>query len=135
MAKTSFSASIGKFHLKTMEKYIAVKRGAIVDLSTSIILQTPVDTGLLRGNWRLSLNKTSKTKHKSKDKSGQATIARIVQKSLRVGLNTTAYLVNNLPYTIPIEYNGHSAKAPKGVVRVNLARWDDIVRANVRKFK
>lgn len=31
-------------------------------------------------------------------------------------LGDTAYLVNNLPYAVPLEY-GHSSQAPAGMVR------------------
>jgi len=45
----------------------------------------------------------------------------------------TVYLLNNLPYSVPLEY-GHSKKAPQGMVRMTLARFqqivDDVVRAN-----
>ena len=46
-------------------------------------------------------------------------------------LGDTAYLVNNLPYAVPLEY-GHSSQAPAGMVRVTIAEFQQIVEAAVR---
>ncbi|MNT90915.1 hypothetical protein D3C72_2319290 [compost metagenome] len=42
-----------------------------------------------------------------------------------------AYLINNLPYAIPLEF-GHSNQAPNGMVRVTIARFQQIVEQAIR---
>jgi nitroimidazol reductase NimA-like FMN-containing flavoprotein (pyridoxamine 5'-phosphate oxidase superfamily) len=49
--------------------------------------------------------------------------------SLTIG--QTAYLVNNLPYAVPLEY-GHSKQAPGGMVRITLARFQQVVDEAIR---
>jgi hypothetical protein len=39
--------------------------------------------------------------------------------------------VNNLPYAVPLEY-GHSKQAPGGMVRITLARFQQIVDEAIR---
>jgi len=43
------------------------------------------------------------------------------------------YLVNNLPYAIPLEY-GHSSQAPGGMVRLTVQKWRPIVDAVAREL-
>ncbi|MNJ81742.1 hypothetical protein D3C77_807050 [compost metagenome] len=47
-------------------------------------------------------------------------------------IGQTAFIVNNLPYAIPLEY-GHSSQAPAGMVRVTLANFQRIVDEAIRK--
>ena len=42
-----------------------------------------------------------------------------------------AFIVNNLPYAIPLEY-GHSTQAPNGMVRITVERFQQIVDAAAR---
>ena len=42
-----------------------------------------------------------------------------------------AYIINNLPYAIPLEF-GHSTQAPGGMVRVTVARFQRIVLEAIR---
>lgn len=45
------------------------------------------------------------------------------------------FFTNNLPYAERIEYDGWSRfKAPQGMVRKNVVRWDDIVAAKAREY-
>ena len=53
-----------------------------------------------------------------------------------LNLDDKVYLNNNIEYGIGIEYEGKSKrKAPAGMLRINVARWDQIVRAAVKKTK
>ena len=119
-----------------MERFVNVKRGSIIDLSTSIVIETPVDKGYLINNWMPSVD-SPKYQPKIKDPSPQGadSIKRLSSTAKQVNFKNVFYLTNSMPYAYPIEYFSHSGKAPRGMVRVNLARWDNIVSANLEKFK
>lgn len=128
----SFSSDLKKFRVKTMQKYTKVKRLSAFDLFSAIVLETPVDKGVLRNNWFASIKNPSAEMTEASDPSGSSTIRRIQNIVNGSDLLTDVFLTNNLPYAVPIEFDGISGKAPQGMVRVNTTRWDSIVRSNVR---
>lgn len=130
----SFSNDLASFEAKTQENMIKVIRYSAFDLFSSIVFQTPVDKGVLRNNWYAEVNTPSAETTSKAAPVGTATVGRINDVLKKVDLEDIIYLTNNLPYSVPIEYDGHSAKAPDGMVRVNTARWQSIVEANVRKY-
>ena len=131
----SFKKDLTKFQKRAIDKCVKVKELSALDLFSSIVLETPVDKGVLRNNWFASLGAASSERTDSKDKSGQGTIARIKSILSATNLESDVYMTNNLPYVIPIEFDGISGKAPEGMVRVNTLRWDSIVAANTKKVK
>ena len=82
---------------KDKAKLIAVAQNAADDLAQRITSETPVDTGVAAQNWRTDGRVMSGMKH-----------------------------TNNTAYIKALEY-GHSQQAPQGMVRVNIARWQQIV--------
>jgi hypothetical protein len=91
-----------------------VKRKVTLDLFTKIVRRTPVDTGRLRGNWAV----------------GDGSPPQGTTENTGVPIPTAtlsdfgpAYIVNNLPYAVRIEY-GYSNQAPSGMVRLALAELD-----------
>jgi hypothetical protein len=107
-----------------------LKQETVIELFSSIILDTPVDTGRLRGNWNTSLDRPNLMTSDETDKSGRKTIAEMQNKVLSAELSSSMYLTNNLPYAVAIE-NGHSKNRPQGMVRTNLAR----IKANLARAK
>lgn len=130
-----FHKDLINFRKKTMKRYVDVKRMSAFDLFSAIILDTPVQKGVLRNNWFAAISNASTATRKDGSKSGTDTITRI--NSILQGTSETEdlFLTNNLPYAERIEFDGYSGKAPEGMVRVNTIRWNAIVRANVRKVK
>ncbi|QIW90751.1 UNVERIFIED_ORG: hypothetical protein GCAPEGMB_00432 [Vibrio phage V07] len=96
-------------------------------------MQTPVDKGYLANNWFLTLGKTTFKTTDTPDPSKRIPIERLKATAVKISYKDDVYFSNNLPYSVPIEYEAHSKKAPSGMVRVNTARWDIIVDANVKK--
>lgn len=129
----SFSSDLKRFHEKTIDKYIKVKRLSAFDLFAAIVLETPVDKGVLRNNWFAEIGTGSRETTDSRDPSGQETLTRIRGVLEGTDIARDIFFTNNLPYAVPIEFDGISGKAPEGMVRINALRWDKIVRANVRK--
>ncbi|WP_421549115.1 hypothetical protein [Pseudomonas sp. QD4] len=87
--------------------------------------------GRFRGNWQFSIDIPADGVLDQIDPSGGVTIAVLRTQVQSLTAGQTAYIVNNLPYGIPLEY-GHSRQAPGGMVRVTLARFQQIVAEAIR---
>lgn len=90
--------------------------------------------GRFRGNWQFSIGSPATGTLDQIDPSGNVTMAALRAQVEGLTAGETAYIVNNLPYGIPLEY-GHSTQAPNGMVRVTLARFQQIVAAAVQYNK
>jgi hypothetical protein len=126
----SFSSDITKFVKKTEDRFIRIKKASAFDLFSAIIIQTPVLTGTLRNNWYMSFNTPSTEASENPSNS----IERVNFSLKDIDAFNSVYFVNNLPYAVPIEYDGLSGKAPEGMFRVNVARWPSIVEKNAARL-
>ena len=117
------------FKTKAMTQSLAKIKKAIIGLTTDIIYDTPVLSGRLRNNWIPSINQganhsmlgvdTSKRKSKVRP-----VVAETTGKVLELKLGDTFYFTNNMPYAERIEFKGWSNKAPQGMVRKNIMKWE-----------
>jgi len=82
--------------------------------------------GRFRGNWQFSIDAPVEGVLDRSDSAGGLTLAKIRLQVVDLTAGQTAYIVNNLPYGIALEY-GHSTQAPGGMVRITLARFQQIV--------
>lgn len=128
----SFADDIARFRAETEEKVTKVKRMAAFDLFSSIVIETPVLTGVLRNNWYANLGSGSTQTTTTPSTSNASVISRIEGELAATNLVKDIFFTNNLPYAYPTEFDGHSAKAPQGMVRINCLRWDTIVSNNAR---
>lgn len=87
--------------------------------------------GRFRGNWQFSIDTPAEGVLDQIDPSGNVTIAVLRTQVQSLTAGQTAYIVNNLPYAVPLEY-GHSQQAPGGMVRITLARFQQIVDEAIR---
>ena len=95
-------------------------RAATIGVFTGIRKDTPVDTGRARGNWQCTIGAPFGGENANgSDEQIQQTIPR------RAG--SVVYLTNNVPYIQKLEYDGHSSKAPTGMVRINVARFERLL--------
>lgn len=118
---TTFHGTVSKFAQSFGRRINQAHRKVTLELGRMIVQRTPVDTGRLRANW---IHKTGSAPNYSlplKDKSGNATIAKLASGLESSGAGRVDYLVNNLTYGPRIEYEGYSKKAPNGMVRVSVA--------------
>lgn len=130
----SFSAQISQYSKGTRDKIDRIRRGVTLKLLGAVVMDTPVDTGRLRGNWRVSEGTPVLDAVDRVDPSGAVVmneINAVVQASTG---DTAVYLTNNLPYAKRIEYDGWShTKAPEGMVRRNVARFNQLIKVEVAK--
>lgn len=87
--------------------------------------------GRFRGNWMFSIGSPDNTTTEEVDPSGRKSTARIVDGAIEFKAGDTAYITNSLPYAIPLEF-GHSHQAPGGMVRITVARFQQIVLEAIR---
>lgn len=85
-----------------------------------IVEKTPVLTGAALANWKVSINAPDTAKVPYTDKTGAVTISRAENDLALALLGDTIFIQNNLEYIEALE-NGHSQKAPFGMVQVSLA--------------
>jgi hypothetical protein len=87
--------------------------------------------GRFRGNWQFSIGVPVEGELDQIDPAGGVTLAKLRLQVEQLTIGQTAYIVNNLPYAVPLEY-GHSKQAPGGMVRITLARFQQIVDEAIR---
>lgn len=87
--------------------------------------------GRFRGNWMFSIGAPDSTTTEEVDPSGAKSTARIVAGAIEFKAGDTCYITNSLGYAIPLEF-GHSTQAPGGMVRVTVARFQQIVTEAIR---
>lgn len=128
-AGTDFSLDLRKFVEKAGAAADMAIRKICLDLASSIILKTPVDTGRARANWQTSVNKIPNGTINSTDKAGGATIAAAAA-DVKNAPGNIFYITNNLPYIASLEFGlyragpktvgGFSKQAPNGMVRISI---------------
>lgn len=126
----SFSADLQAFAKKSKLSILTARNGICLKLFGAVVMDTPVLTGALRGNWTCTLNEpTSEGDKLHVDPPGTKTVARITATINGSTLNDTVVILqNNLDYAYGIEYEGWShTKAPNGMLRRNLERVVNLV--------
>lgn len=89
-----------------------------------IVQASPVDTGLFKNNWLMSIGSpTLETVEEEEDKSGSKAINRAKEVVLSYPLDSLPdlWLVNNLPYAARLN-DGWSEQAPSKFVEAELAQ-------------
>lgn len=130
----SFAADLTRFTKKTRDGLDRVRRVVIIKLYSAIILDTPVLTGRLRGNWQVSIGSPVTTITGRTDMTGAEVIREVEKVAQQSSMMDVVILRNNLPYAFRIEYEGWSAvKAPQGMVRRNVTRFRRLLNDAVRE--
>ena len=127
----SFALQLAQFAEQAKEAVDASLREIVIELGNSLIRMSPVDTGRFRGNWQFSIDAPAAGTLTTLDPTGAEASARLAGDSILFKAGETAFIVNNLPYAIPLEY-GHSDQAPQGMVRITQARFQQIVLEAIR---
>ena len=123
--------SVAEFELIALNQSENAIKAAIVGLCGDIISDTPVDTGRLKNNWFPSVNAASTETTEQTADTARVRLEAAVSQGYKLG--KVFYFTNNLPYAYRIEFEGWSKKAPQGMVRRNIVRWNMYFRrANVK---
>lgn len=141
MAESSFALSLKVFADKAPDLARQVVRKVGIDLLTATILRTPVGNpklwkskpppgyvgGRLRANWTVALVSPDTTTTAAIDNDGGATISKGSQTILGGTGTEDIWIMNSLPYAIPVEYGHSGVQAPQGMVRVSVAEFQAFV--------
>lgn len=131
----AFALDVTRFVEKTNAKLNLVVRKVLFDLSARIVQLSPVDTGRFRANWQYGEGQIPSGTVDAVDKSsdGGSTAADIMQKIPQQAMGKIHYVVNNLPYSIRLEY-GWSKQAPSGMVRITLQEYSTVFNKVVNEL-
>jgi hypothetical protein len=131
----SFTADVHRIAEKMGVNAATLAEATVIELFSSVIADTPVDTGRLRGNWQTTKNSPAQGDLERKQKpkrSGPATLEAFTN----VDGTGLFYLTNTLPYAERVEFDGYSKiKAPRGMVRINAKRIKQILRKEARELR
>lgn len=140
----SFGKNLADFANLAKEAIDASLREVVIEIGNSVIRMSPVDTGRFRGNWQFSIDTPAGGTLSNYDASGKEASARLEGEFLLFKAGETAFIVNNLPYALVLEFGGYegptekvtregfSRQAPHGMVRITLARFQQIVEQAIR---
>ena len=120
---------------KTKRKQTEVFQASTIRLGQAIISESPVDKGTFKNSWNTAIGAVSYDTSKPENRSGQDSINELVETITDTNIGATAYFSNPQPYGLRLEYDGWSAQAPNGFLRVNTMRWEQIVKEEVVKRK
>lgn len=108
-----------------------LKPGRKVHDGMDIVAPAGYVGGRFRGNWMFSIGTPDNATTEEVDPSGAKSTARISAGTIEFKAGDTCYITNSLGYAIPLEF-GHSTQAPGGMVRVTVARFQQIVLEAIR---
>lgn len=131
----SLSLDLREWIAKAQGNAEQVVRAAGIELATSVILRSPVDTGRFRGNWQVTYNAPATSTLDNLDRSGAGAIGAATNElSAYDSSIPRIWFANNLPYAYRLEYESWSSQAPAGMVRVSIAEFQSIVDEKVREL-
>ena len=144
---SDFALDVSKWVAKAKAAPERVVRSVTIKLWSAVIKGSPVaeiEGGRFRGNWFASGANQSTEVSDIKDKDGRPTINKATQVVVGIADWTNMTLTNNLPYANVIEFGGYpgdgpntvggfSKQAPHGVVRVNVARFQQLINEEAAK--
>lgn len=148
MSNSDFVLSIDRWVEKTGIALDTFVKRVVFEIYYDVVTMTPVDTGRLRANYQIGVNfrpsgevstfVQASPKEKGRHRAtmavrvGSAGVSEAMGKATEamggVTWGTLVYIVNNLPYALPIEF-GSSKQAPNGMVRIAVKRMADKLKA------
>jgi hypothetical protein len=123
----SFSSEFDAASAEVLARATGIVKESVKKLCKNIVMDTPVDTGALRGSWLTSVGAPEISNEPFIDKSGDFPIAENVAVVNAWNPTEELFFANGLDYSEQIEFDGKSGQSPEGMVRVNLARFPGIV--------
>ena len=101
----SLGQDLGRFTVKVTEASEEKIRGSLLDFTKNVIIQTPVESGRLRGNWQSSINQAKLAQLDTKQQGGNGEATNEAQKTIaQFELGDIFFFTNNLPYARVVEF-------------------------------
>lgn len=130
----SFTLDVKAFCEKAKKNPETVMRSVTLKLFSAIIKASPVDTGRFRGNWQTTGVTPATGLIAGVDPTGNKAVNSAATFITNAPGWDTFTLTNNLPYAERLEY-GWSKQAPVGMVRVNIARFQQLINEEAAKVR
>ena len=134
MSNATFKRDFSKVLQRAGDKASTVVRSSAIRIGSGMVIKSPVDTGRFKGNWQYGADSVNTDTSSPPDKSGSATIARIVTGAQAWKAGQTMYMTNSLPYAKRLEY-GWSKWAPAGVVRITVMEFKTYIAQEAAKVR
>lgn len=120
---------------KRIEDVEDIMSASMLRMGNIIILESPFDEGRFMNNWMSAVDRIDRSANRPPLLGGADSKKNLLEVTSNIQIGATFYFSNSLPYAHRLEYEGWSAQAPKGMVRVNAMYWDNIVQEEVNKRK
>lgn len=128
----SFAAQLHEFADMVQQDADEVFQIVATEVGQSVINLTPVDTGRALSNWNAGINAPDDVYRQTEDPLDSKTSARLAGEFQSLKFGDTAYITNATPHVPFLEY-GSSKQAPNGMIRITLARFNNIVQDAVSR--
>lgn len=128
----SFAAQLQAFGEIVKQEADEVFQIVATEVGQSVINLTPVDTGRALSNWNAGINTPDDVYRETEDPLDSNTSARLASEFKSLKFGDTAYITNATPHVPFLEY-GSSKQAPNGMIRITLARFNNIVQDAVSR--
>lgn len=131
MKNDQFRRNFAALLKRAGDKADLVVRKTALDLQSSMISMSPVDTGRFKGNWQCGVGalNTDNTAPAGADAQGKTAAALQGWKA-----GQTIWLTNSMPYARRLEY-GWSQQAPGGMVRLTVQAYGQALKKAVAELK
>lgn len=140
MSNADFKRNFAKLLERAGNKAEMVIRKTALELQTSMVEMSPVDTGRFKGNWQSGIGGINYDTSAAFDKTGTGTIGRTYTSLQGWKPGQTIFLTNSMPYARVLEYgrkNGKpgSMQATNGMVRITVLNYGHALRNTVAEMK
>ena len=116
------TVNISAWAKKTNKTLDQMTRGIQIKLFNSVIMDTRVDLGRMRGNWQTNIGASTDSQIERLDISGAKAMAEV---TATVKSGDVTYFTNNVPYVEVYEQKD-------GMVAKNMARIESILRGPLK---
>jgi hypothetical protein len=126
-----FAADLQKLCDKAQGKMELVVRKTALQLQSSMISMSPVDTGRFRGNWQCGIGQKNTS---TGDAPNSDALGRTAQALPAWKPGQMIWLTNSLPYSYRLEH-GWSKQSPGGMVRLTIQSYTEALAKAVASTK
>lgn len=134
MSNAAFKRNFAKLLKAAGDKAEMLVRHTALQLQSSMVEMSPVDTGRFKGNWQCGVGSANLSASDPPSSDGSTAVGRTQRALEDWKVGQTIYLTNSLPYARPLEY-GWSKQAPSGMVRLTVQNYTKALAQSVGGIK
>ena len=129
MSNAAFKRDFAKVLQSVGDKADLVVRKTALELQSSMIQKSPVDTGRFKCNWQAGIGSINTTTGDTRDALGRSATVLQGWKS-----GQYIYLTNSMPYARRLEF-GWSKQSPSGMVRLSVQNLEAYMKKAAESIK